>query len=126
MPATTLRAIVDVSSGKPGVGQPVDMTAHVQGNARAKVEAASFHIVGPGIAPGTHLDVTDDGSGVFRATFTFLQSGRFEVSFTARADGAQLRSARAVIVGDVKPLAAPAGASSAPPLPAPSDSAKWL
>ena len=126
VPSTTLRAIVDVSSGKPGVGQPVDMTAHIQGNARAKVEAASFHIVGPGIAPGTHLDVTDDGSGVFRATFTFLQSGRFEVSFTARADGAQMRSARAVIVGDVKPLPPPGPANSAPPLPAPSDSAKWL
>jgi len=122
----SLRAIVDLSSAKPGVGQPVDMAAHIQGNARAKVEGASFHIIGPGIAPGTHLDVADDGSGVFRATFTFLQSGRFEVSFTARADGAQMRSARAVIVGDVKPLPAPGGAPSTSPLPAPTDSAKWL
>jgi serine/threonine-protein kinase len=122
----TLRAIVDLSSGHPGVGQPVDMTAHVQGGGRAKVEGASFHIIGPGIAPGTHLDVTDDGSGAFRATFTFLQPGRFEVSFTARADGAQMRSARAVIVGDSKPLPAPSGSPAAPPLPAPSDSAKWL
>jgi hypothetical protein len=121
-----MRAIVDVSSAKPGVGQPVDMAAHIQGNARTKVEGASFHIVGPGIAPGTHLDAADDGSGVFRATFTFLQSGRFEVSFTARADGAQVRSVRAIIVGDVKPLPAPGGPSSASPLPAPTDSAKWL
>ncbi|MGD0526826.1 MAG: hypothetical protein ABSE49_16890, partial [Polyangiaceae bacterium] len=81
---------------------------------------------GPGIAPGTHLDVSDDGSGAFRATFTFLQPGRFEVSFTARADGVQTRSARTVIVGDSKPLPAPGGATSAAPLPAPSDSAKWL
>jgi serine/threonine-protein kinase len=125
-PSATLRAIVDLSSAKPGIGQPVDMTAHIQGSARAKVEGASFHIVGPGIAPGTHLDVTDDGSGVFRATFTFLQSGRFEVSFTGRADGAQMRSVRAVIVGDVKPLPAPAGPGSGTPLPAPTDSAKWL
>jgi len=124
--AAGTRAIVDLSSAKPGVGQPMDMTAHIQGNARAKVEGASFHIVGPGIAPGTHLDVTDDGSGAFRATFTFLQSGRFEVSFTARADGAPMRSVRAVIVGDAKPLPAPGGPSSASPLPAPTDSAKWL
>ncbi|HEY3820484.1 MAG TPA: serine/threonine-protein kinase [Polyangiaceae bacterium] len=127
--AATMRAIVDLSSAKPGVGQPVDMAAHIQSSGRAKVEGASFHIVGPGIAPGTHLDVTDDGSGVFRATFTFLQSGRFEVSFTARADGAQMRSARAVIVGDVKPLPAAAGGLPGPshaPLPAPTDSAKWL
>jgi hypothetical protein len=121
-----MHAIVDLSSGRPGIGQPVDMAARIQGNGRAKVEGASFHIVGPGIAPGTHLDVADDGSGVFRATFTFLQSGRFEVSFTARADGAPVRSARAVIVGDVKPLPAPGAASTAPPLPAPTDSAKWL
>jgi serine/threonine-protein kinase len=125
-PGAGMRAIVDVSSGRPAMGQPVDMAARIQGGSHAKVEGASFHIVGPGIAPGTHLDVTDDGSGVFRATFTFLQSGRFEVSFTARADGSPVRSARAVIVGDVKPLPAPGGASSAPPLPAPTDSAKWL
>ncbi|HEY5316441.1 MAG TPA: protein kinase, partial [Solirubrobacteraceae bacterium] len=122
----TLRAIVDLSSAKPGLGQPVDMAAHIQSPGRAKVEGASFHIVGPGIAPGTHLDVADDGSGIYRATFTFLQSGRFEVSFTARADGAPMRSARAVIVGEVKPLPAPGAASGAPPLPAPSDSSKWL
>ena len=48
--ATTARAMVDLSTARPGVGQPVDMAAHLQG--KAKVEGASFHILGPGIAPG--------------------------------------------------------------------------
>ena len=120
------RAIVDVSNARPGVGQPVDLAAHIQGAARAKVEGATFRIAGPGIPPGTHLDPADDGSGVFHATFTFLQGGRFEVAFTARADGAAVRASHVVIVGDAKPLPAPAGPSSAPPLAAPTDSAKWL
>ena len=34
--------------------------------------------------------------GVFRTTFTFLQGGRFDVAFTARADGSPVRGARAV------------------------------
>ena len=70
--------------------------------------------------------MADDGSGVFRATFTFLQAGRFEVSFTARADGAPVRSVRTVIVGDGRPLPAVSGSGSPPPLPVPTDSAKWL
>jgi serine/threonine-protein kinase len=125
-----VRAIVEVSSAKPGIGQPVDLAGRIQGSPRAKIEGASFHIAGPGIPAGTHLDGTDDGSGVLRATFTFLQSGRFEVSFTARADGVPVRGAHVVIVGDVKPLPAAGAASSVAPLPAPSpapsDSTKWL
>ena len=71
--------------------------------------------------------MSDDGSGAFRATFTFLQRGRFEVSFTARADGVQQRSARAVIVAAIRSRSRPpAVPTSAAPLPAPTDSAKWL
>ena len=120
------RAIVDVSNPRPGVGQPVDLAAHIQGSSRPKVDGATFHIAGPGIPSGTHLEGNDDGSGVFRATFTFLQGGRFEVAFTARADGAAVRAAHVILVGDVKPLPAPASPSSLGPLPAPSDGAKWL
>jgi serine/threonine protein kinase len=125
--ASPVRAMVDVSSARPGVGQPVDLAGRIQGSARAKVEGARFHMAGPGIPTGTQLDGTDDGSGVFRATFAFLQAGRFEVSFTARADGVAVRAAHVILVGDVGPGPAQAGPSAAaPPLPAPTDSAKWL
>jgi eukaryotic-like serine/threonine-protein kinase len=126
VPPGASRAIVDVSSARPGVGQPVDLAGRIQGTSRAKVEGPTFHIAGPGIPPGTHLDAIDDGSGVFRATFTFLQGGRFEVAFTARADGAGVRATHVILVGEVKPLPGPASPSSPGPPPAPSDGTRWL
>ena len=48
----------------------------------AKVDGAAFLISGPGIAAGTALPASDDGSGVFRTTFTFLQGGHFDVAFS--------------------------------------------
>ena len=124
--AGVARAIVDVSNARPGVGQPVDLAARIQGGNRPKVDAATFHIAGPGIPSGTRTEANDDGSGVFRATFTFQQGGRFEVAFTARADGAAVRAAHVILVGEVKPLPAPASPSSLGPPPAPSDGTKWL
>jgi serine/threonine-protein kinase len=124
------RATLDASNPKPGVGQPVDFSARIVSaavGARSKVEGASFRISGPGIASGTQLDAVDDGSGVFRTSFAFLQAGRFEVSFGARADGAAIRAVRAVQVvaaGEPKappPLPASTGAASPP-----AASAKWL
>ena len=128
-----VRASVDLSSAKPGVGQPVDFSARVLGAARgAKIDGAVFRISGPGIAPGTQLEAADAGAGVYRASFAFLQPGRYEVGFSARADGTPVRSARTVIVGDGKqPLPLPAATDSAEPLPtppptAPTASGKWL
>ncbi|HZU84331.1 MAG TPA: protein kinase, partial [Polyangiaceae bacterium] len=142
--SSSARAILDASTGKPGVGQPVDFSARVTGAAggRTKVEAASFRFTGPGIASGTQLDAADDGSGVFRTTFTFLQPGRFEVAFGGRADGSPVRAVRTIQVGQIAaPLPppqaaqgaanaepkppAPPPASAEPPSP-PAPSAKWL
>ncbi|HEY1697191.1 MAG TPA: protein kinase [Polyangiaceae bacterium] len=121
-----VRATVDVSNAKPGVGQPVDLTARVAGGARAKVEGAAFHIAGPGIAPGTRLDAAADGAGGFHATFAFLQPGRFDVSFTAKADGAPVRSSRLLVVGSGP--TAPPTLPAAPPqgTPPASTGGKWL
>ena len=124
------RATLDASNPKPGVGQPVDFSARVlgaAGAARAKVEGATFRVAGLGIAPGTKLDAVEDGSGVWRTTFTFMQGGRFEVTFGARADGAPVRAVRVVQVagadGETKtPPPAPSNGDG----PAPASSAKWL
>jgi eukaryotic-like serine/threonine-protein kinase len=118
--ASSGRAVIEASNAKPGLGQPVDFAAHLvgaSGGARPRVEGARFRVSGPGIAAGTELAALEDGSGVFRTTFTFLQGGRFEVSFGARADGAPVRATRVVVVGD------PSGST---PGPAPPASAKWL
>ena len=121
------RAVIDASAGKPAIGQPVDFAARVvlaPAASRAKTDGAHFRIAGPGIAAGTELPAADDGSGIFRTTFTFLQSGRFDVIFAARVDGAPVRAARVVLVDPV-PGSPPVPASSAPGT-APSASAKWL
>ncbi len=131
------RVAVDVSSAHPAIGQPVDLAARVQAGPRAKVEGAAFHIAGPGIAPGTRLEAADGGSGSYRATFAFLQSGRFDVSFTAKVDGAPVRSARAVVVGDGKqqppqaqppplPPGTPTEGPAPGPAPAPTGSVHWM
>jgi serine/threonine-protein kinase len=146
-PAATVRAAIEFSSAQPSVGQPVDFTARVPGGAHSHVEAAGFQIAGPGIAPGTRLEANDRGGGVFRATFTFLQNGRFEVTFTAKADGGPVRSVRALVVGEPKPqpqpqsqplpTTQPAATQQPPPLPpaapssegpvaSPSASVRWM
>jgi serine/threonine-protein kinase len=117
-PAGAGHVVIDASSAKPGVGQPVDFAAHLPGIARsAKVDSAQFLISGPGIAEGTALPASDDGSGVYRTTFTFLQGGHFDVAFTARADGSPVRGGRAVVVGEQPGTPQPAPAAEAPTAP---------
>jgi hypothetical protein len=124
------RVSLDLSNAKPSVGQPVDFIAHVAGGAHARTEGARFHFAGPGIAPGTDVSAADDGSGAYRASFTFMQPGRFEVVFGARVDGAATRATRLVVVGDghspPAPAPGPAPAHSAAPTPAPPSSSGWL
>lgn len=118
---------LDASGAKPGIGQPVDFAARVvgSGSGARQVDGARFRISGPGLVSGTELPASDDGSGVFRTTFTFLQSGRFDVRFTARVDGTTMTAARSVAVGE---SASPGAVPPAPVAPASSsgDTGKWL
>jgi hypothetical protein len=114
------------------VGQPVDLTARITaaGPGHPRIESPRFRVSGPGIPPGTDLTALDDGAGVYRSTFTFLQPGRFDVSFSARADGAVARGGRALQVDDPNAPAAPAptpqqASSAAPPAAVPPP-AKWM
>ncbi len=129
------RVIVEASTGQSGVGQPVDFSARVASSSSASrpatIDGARFLIAGPGIAAGTGLPASDDGGGVFRTTFTFLQAGRFDVAFSARADGSGVRGACVVVVGDVgsRPPAPATEEPTAPPANANGGAnvnAKWL
>jgi serine/threonine protein kinase len=127
-----LRVTLDASNPKPAIGQAVDFAARVVGaGAHAKVDGAGFRVSGPGIPPATQLEAGDDGSGVFRTTFTFLQAGRFELSFAGRIDGGPpLRAVRIVQVGQAvsegTPRAPPPPPSTEVSSPEPASSAKWL
>jgi hypothetical protein len=123
------RATLDASNPTPGAGEPVELIARVVGGStgtHAKVDGASFRVSGPGIGAGTQIDAVGDGSGVFRATFTFSQAGRFEVIFGARAEGAPVRAVRAVQVGAAAESKTSLPAPNGEPAPAPTASAKWL
>ena len=127
-PASPLRVAVEVSATRPSVGQPVDFAGHAVGSGGPgatprRLDGARFRIVGPGILQGTELPAVDDGTGAYRTTFTFLQAGRFDVDFAAKADGAQVHSARTIAVGDVTAVIPPP-----PPAPAQTSSpaTKWL
>jgi hypothetical protein len=122
------RAVIETSTPKPGIGQPVDFSARVlaaSSTSHAKIDGSRFRISGPGIGAGTEVPAVDDGSGLFRTTFTFLQGGRFDVTFVARVDGASVRAARTIVV-DSPPSLPPVQATGSVATPAPPSSAKWL
>ncbi|WP_394832812.1 protein kinase [Pendulispora rubella] len=127
------RVAVETSPGKPRIGQQVDFAARV-GVEGKNVSDARFVVSGGNLgAVGAKLTAISD-NGAYRAGFTFLEAGRYEVSFLARVDGANVRGVRTVVVEGAKPVPAPGGeAAPAPPAPsgssappAPSGSAKWL
>lgn len=95
------RAVLEVSNARPGLGQPVDLVAHIvrpPSSAHPSWDFARFRISGPGLVSGMELPTSDDGSGVFRSTFTFLQAGRFEIDFGARGPAGTVHAGRAIVV----------------------------
>ena len=122
-------ASVDASAAKPAIGQPVEFTARVTGASKgAKIDGARFLVSGPGVSSA--LDATDAGGGVYKTSFTFLEDGRFTVSFNARADGNAVSASRALVVGAAKPPPLPpasGGATTHPTAPtAPTGSGGWM
>jgi len=129
--APAVRVALDASNARPAVGQPVDFVARVSGPPGSRFDAASFHIAGPGLSAGTDMPAADDGSGVLRTTFTFMQAGRFEVTFNGRTASGPVRAARSVAVGDPsassRTPAVPPAAASPPAAPPPQSAGqKWL
>ncbi len=121
-PSTSVRAALEASDARPGVGQPVDFVARISGGTRPKLDGPRFRIAGPGIAAGTELPAADDGSGSPRTTFTFLQAGRFDVSFSAHIGTSIVHASRPIVVG----ATAPPRATPAPAPPPAASGAKWL
>jgi hypothetical protein len=120
------RATLDATPAKPKLGQPVDFTAKVA--TRSPVTDAHFQLVGPGLGAGAKLAALSDGAA-FRAGFTFLEAGKFEVSFTAKVDDKIVRTARVVVVESAtspSPTVPSGDATGNTPPTAPTGSVKWL
>jgi hypothetical protein len=124
-PQTGAHASLEASPLKPKLGQSVEFTAHAfsaSGGNPKTVSDAAFTLSGPGIGAGTKLSAMSEGS-TFRGGFSFLEAGRYEIDFTAKVDGANVRAVRNVVVE------APGGNANnnnQTPTPAPSASVKWL
>jgi serine/threonine-protein kinase len=118
-----VRAVLDASVAKPRVGQQVELVARIVGTPKAQAEDPHFQISGPGGA-STRLSAMPEG-GLYKATFSFLEPGRYEVSFAAKSDGRAVTTSRTLVAGASGGPAAPttSGDSPAPP---PAPSAKWL
>ena len=122
---TSVKVSLDVSNTKPRVGQQVELVAKISGaggGPKSPADDAHFQIVGPG-GSSTRLPASADGGATYRATFSFLEAGRYEVTFNAKSDGAAVRATRAIAVGSGAPSPAPSGDAPAPP---PTPSGKWL
>jgi hypothetical protein len=123
------KALVDVSTPTPRLGQTVDLTARVA-PAKGDFDGPVFTITGPGLASGVRLPAQATAPGAFKATYAFLDPGKFEIVFSTQVDGTKAISARRSLVasGGAPPPAPPPAPAPAPTgaPPAPTGSVKWL
>ncbi len=120
-----VRVTLDASSAKPRVGQQVDLVARIAsggGAPKSLAEDPHFLISGPG-GGATRLNASAEGTGIFRASFSFLEAGKYDITFNAKLDGNAVRAARGVTAGAPGPAPTPSGD---PPTPPPTPSGKWL
>ena len=134
------RVTLDAAPAKPKLGQPVEFTARVLGSPKS-VNDAHFAILGPGLGAGAKLAALNEGGTTpYTAGFTFLESGKFEVSFTAKADGNVVHATRTIVVDPPRAPSSPNGGAdngggsgngngngnNGGTPPAPTGSVKWL
>ncbi len=124
--ATPFKIILEASTGQPRLGQTVEFTARVAPS-KGTFESAVFAITGPGLGSGVTINAHSPSPGVFKASFAFLEGGRFDVTFATQAEGKPLKAARTLVAGDApKPPDPQPGPGPKPPTPAPSSSVKWM
>jgi serine/threonine-protein kinase len=113
------RATIDLSPA-PAVLVPVAVTIHISVNGAAPKnlpESAMLTASGPNVPPGTMIPILAEGPATIRGALTFNEAGKFELTFTAKVDGTQIKVTRVVN------LAAPGGGGGNTQAP---DGGKWL
>ena len=122
-PATPFKIILEANVGQPRLGQTVEFTARIAPS-KGAFENASFSITGPGLGGGVTMTAQSPSQGVFKASYAFLEGGRFDVTFATQADGKPLKAGRALVAGESAPK--PPDPGPKPVAPAPSSSVKWM
>jgi serine/threonine-protein kinase len=121
VPRIDYKALVDVSAATPRLGQTVELTARVAPN-KGDFDAPGFTIAGPGVPGGVRMPAQNPAPGVFKASYAFLEPGRFEITFTTQESGKPISAKRAVTAGEPAPAPTP----TTPPSPNPTGSVKWM
>ena len=115
--ASSFKVCSTRTSAPPRVGQTVEFTARVAPT-KGTFEGASFIISGPGLGGGATMPAQSPSPGVFKASYAFLEAGRFDVTFTTQADGKPLKAGRSLTAGE-PPAPKPPEPVKPPPPPAP-------
>ncbi len=100
-PQTGARATIDLAPGKPTVMVPVAVTIHLTVNGaapKALAESAMLTATGPNVPPGTMIPILAEGPSTIRGALSFNEAGKFELTFTAKVDGAQIKVSRVVVI----------------------------
>ncbi len=115
------KVVVDVSTASPRLGQTIDFVAHVA-PPKGDFDGPGFTISGPGVPGGVRMPAQATGAGTFKASYAFLEGGKFEVMFSAQASGKAISAKRTVTAGG----GAPAPKPTPTPTPPPTASVKWM
>jgi serine/threonine-protein kinase len=121
---TPFKIVLEANVGQPRLGQTVEFTARIA-PPKGSFENSVFNITGPGLAGGVNMTAQSPAPGVFKASYAFLEGGRFDVTFSTLADGKGIKAGRALIAGEpgAKP---PSDPDPKPPGTAPTSSVKWM
>ena len=121
------KALVDVSVTTPRLGQTVDLTARIAPN-KGDFDAPSFTIVGPGVPGGVRMPAQSPSPGVFKASYAFLEPGRFEITFSTQENGRPISAKRSITAGGGAPAPTPPPTTqpTQAPAPSPTGSVKWM
>ncbi len=126
--ATSYKVVLDTSVAAPRLGQPVELTARVLPPSPPKggFDAAGFTVVGPGVPGGIRIPAQSPAPGVFKASYAFLEAGKFDITFSVQADTKALSAKRTVSAGESAPPAPTPTQTPTAPTPTATGSVKWM
>jgi hypothetical protein len=117
------KALLDASTATPRLGQTVEFTARIAPN-KGDFNDPAFTIVGPGIPSGVRMPAQAASPGIFKASYAFLEPGKFDVTFSTQEGARPINAKRAITASNPPPLPSPTPSQT--PSPTPTGSVKWM
>jgi eukaryotic-like serine/threonine-protein kinase len=112
------KALLDISAVAPRIGQTVELVGRVA-PPRGDFTDPAFTIAGPGPAV-VRLPAQPAGPGTFKASYAFLEGGKYDITFTTQVEGKAVAAKRSITAGGAPPTPPPQ------PTPSATGSVKWM